>query len=500
MSIFRSYSVAFLGMQAHPVEVQSHLEDAQLYKFTIVGLADKAVDESKERIRAALSSIGLALPHGRIVVNLAPADLTKMGSHFDLPIALSLMGAMGLLFQEQLDRYVSLGELGLDGIVAPVVGVLPAAIHAQSQERGLICAKSQAQEALYSGNPDVIPINGVMDLVQHFRGKTMIAMPQLMRETANPDYPDLADVKAQHSAKRAVEIAAAGGHHLLMTGPPGSGKSMLAARLPGILPPLSSREMLEVSMVASVAGKLKGQAIVNKRPYAAPHHSASMASLVGGGRHAKPGEITLAHHGVLFLDELPEFARNVLDALRQPIETGEIHVARAEAHVTYPAKFLLVAAMNPCKCGYFGNSERQCHRVPHCMKQYQSKLSGPLLDRFDLAVDVPAISLQDLKENTKTESSSAVLARVCHARERQRLRYLRHPIEINAHAAGKLLEETASLEPKAQMLIEQALERLKLSMRSYARITKVARTIADLEGSEAVKPHHVSEAVGFRKG
>jgi magnesium chelatase family protein len=372
-------TVAFLGLEARGVEVQVQLAPG-LPAFLMVGLPDKAVAESRERVRGALAAIGLALPPKRITVNLSPADLPKEGSHFDLPIALGLLCAMGVVDAETLSGFVAVGELGLDARIAPAPGVLLAALHASSQDRGLICPEAQGAEAAWAGRIEVVAAPDLLSLLNHLKGTGPLAPPRAGEPEARVAGPDLRQVKGQETAKRALEIAAAGGHNLLMVGPPGAGKSLLASCLPGILPDLTPAEALEVSMVASVAGGLSGGRMLRARPFRSPHHSASMAALTGGGLRAKPGEVSLAHLGVLFLDELAEFQRAVLDSLRQPIETGTVSVARANAHVTFPARVQLVAAMNPCRCGHLGDAALACARAPRCAADYQAKISGPLLD------------------------------------------------------------------------------------------------------------------------
>ena len=388
-------TVAYLGLEARPVEVQVQLS-AGLPRFTIVGLPDKAVAESRERVHAALASIGLALPPKRITVNLSPADLPKEGSHFDLPIALCLLAAIGAADAEALSHYVIVGELKLDGRIASSPGVLLAALHASSEDKGLICPVAQGAEAAWAGNVEVIAAPDLLALLAHLKGTSVLTPPVPGEAELPVGGPDLKQVKGQEVAKRALEIAAAGGHNLLMSGPPGAGKSLLAACLPGILPPLQPAEALEVSMVASVAGELEGGKMMRRRPFRSPHHSASMPALVGGGLRVRPGEISLAHLGVLFLDELPEFQRAVLDSLRQPLETGSVSVARANTHVTFPARVQLVAAMNPCRCGHLGDPALACSRAPRCAADYQARVSGPLLDRIDLHVDVQGVSAVDL--------------------------------------------------------------------------------------------------------
>src|SRR5690242_13079496 len=408
-------TVAYLGLEARPVEVQVQLIPG-LPAFNVVGLADKAVAESRERVRGAVAAMGLALPPKRIVVNLSPADLPKEGSHFDLPIALGLLAAMGVVDAETLADYVIVGELGLDGRIAASPGVLLAALHASEQGKGLICPAAQGAEAAWAGQIEVVAAPDLLALINHFKGHGLLATPQPGEAEDAAIGPDLRQVKGQETAKRALEIAAAGGHNLLMIGPPGAGKSLLAACLPGILPPLDAAEALEVSMVQSVAGTLTGGRLTRTRPFRSPHHSASMAALTGGGLKVKPGEVSLAHLGVLFLDELPEFQRAVLDSLRQPLESGVVSVARANAHVTFPARVQLVAAMNPCRCGHLGDAALACSRAPKCAADYQAKVSGPLLDRIDLHVEMQAVSAADLVLPPPAEGSAEVAARVAAAR------------------------------------------------------------------------------------
>ena len=500
--IARVTTVAFAGIDVRPVDVQCHLSASGLPAFNVVGLPDKAVGESRERVRSALAAIGLALPPVRITVNLAPADLAKEGSHYDLPIALSLLAAMEVLGTADLSGWVALGELGLDGGLAPVAGVLPAAIHAAAAEKGLICPGANGGEAAWAGTPDVVAPTGLLQLVNHLKGSVTLAPPKPAAPAPGGPHPDLSDVKGQEQAKRALEIAAAGGHNLLFVGPPGSGKSMLAARLPGILPPPTPAEALEVSMVHSVAGLLEGGRIVLERPFRDPHHSASMPALVGGGTRAKPGEVSLAHEGVLFLDELPEFARGALEALRQPLETGHASVARANGHVRYPARVQLVAAMNPCRCGHLDDPARGCGRAPRCAKDYQARISGPLLDRIDLVVEVPRVEAADLALPPPSEGSQQVAARVAAAREVQQGRYRRLAPEsggtINARAEGALLDEVATPGTEARALLERAAERLGLSARGWHRVLKVARTLADMEGDARISRPHVAEALAYR--
>ncbi|MBO6782842.1 MAG: YifB family Mg chelatase-like AAA ATPase [Alphaproteobacteria bacterium] len=499
-------TVAFQGVDVVDVDVQVQM-GAGLPAFTIVGLPDKAVGESKERVRAALNALGLALPPKRITVNLAPADLAKEGSHFDLPIALGLLSAMDVLPDDTLARYTALGELSLDGALAPVAGVLPAAIDASARDRGLICPAAQGGEAAWAGELDILAAPDVLALVNHFKGTQMLSQPVARaRHERAPAAPDLRDIKGQETAKRALEIAAAGGHNLLMSGPPGAGKSMLAARLPGILPPLSAAEALEVSMIHSLSNTLPEGGLMTARPFRDPHHSASLAALVGGGTRARPGEVSLAHRGVLFLDELPEFSRQALESLRQPIESGRAVVSRANHHVAYPARFQLVAAMNPCRCGHLDDPALACSRAPRCATDYQARLSGPLLDRIDLHVDVPAVSAADLALPVPAEGSAEVAARVSAVRELQRRRYA-GPVEgqailTNAEADGEMLDSVAAPDADGKALLTEAAEKLKLSARGWHRVLRVARTIADLDAGDAdapVRRVHVAEALSYRR-
>ena len=491
-------TVAFLGLEARSVEVQVQIASG-LPKFLVVGLPDKAVNESRERVHAALAAIGLSLPPKRITVNLSPADLPKEGSHFDLPIALGLLAAMGAIDRETLAGYLAIGELSLDGRVAPSPGVLLAALHASSQELGLICPASQGSEAAWAGDVEVIAAPDLIALMNHLRGTAVLSPPRPGEPDPRGIGPDLAQVKGQETAKRALEIAAAGGHNLLMTGPPGAGKSLLAACLPGILPELTPSEALEVSMIASVAGELKEGRLIRTRPYRAPHHSASMPALVGGGLKVRPGEASLAHLGVLFLDELPEFQRGALDSLRQPLETGTVQVARANAHVTFPARVQLIAAMNPCRCGHLGDPSLACSRAPRCAADYQAKVSGPLLDRIDLHVDVQAVAAADLVLPPPSEGSAQVAERVAAARDIQTRRYEAHAVRTNAEADGELLDQVATPDEPGRRLLAQAAETMRLSARGYHRVMRVARSIADLAGSEGVGRIHVAEALSYRR-
>lgn len=493
-----TYTVAFEGVEARQVEVQCAISPG-MPAFSIVGLPDKAVSEARERVRAALTAMAIALPSKRITINMSPADLPKEGSHYDLPIAVALLAALDIIPQDKAQETLALGELSLDGTLVSVVGALPAAMAAASEDRTLLCPQTCGAEAAWVGAANVIGARSLADVVRHFTGQSVIAPAQPGEVTRPTHARDLRDVKGQERAKRALEIAAAGRHHLLMVGSPGSGKSMLAARLAGILPPLDPAEALETSMIHSLSGLLDEGGISRERPFREPHHTASMAAIVGGGRGAKPGEISLAHNGVLFMDEFPEFSRTVLETLRQPIETGDVVVARANAHVRYPCKFMLVAAANPCKCGYLSDPARACARVPQCGEDYLGRISGPLMDRFDLRVEVPPVAFSDLDLPASGESSADVAARVSSARDVQTARFTGHAnVRVNADMEGALLEEIASPDSAGRALLTKVAQRFGLSARGYHRVLRVARTIADLDGDADVRQPHVAEAVSYR--
>jgi magnesium chelatase family protein len=498
--VARIVTVAFEGVEARLVDVQVELSGNTPF-FQIVGLGDKAVGESRERVRAAFAGLGLALPSRRILVNLAPADMPKEGSHYDLPIALALMGAMGVIPPDVLAGWMAFGELALDGQIAATAGALPAAMAASAAGLGLICPESSGAEAAWAGEVSILAPRSLIGVVNHFRGTQLLSAPKPGPALEGAAWPDLRDVKGQEQAKRALEIAAAGGHNLLFMGPPGSGKSMMAQRLPGLLPPLSAKELLETSMVHSVAGLIAKGALTRARPFRSPHHSASMAALVGGGVRAKPGEVSLAHNGVLFLDELPEFGSQALDALRQPLETGEVFVARANAHIRYPARVQLVAAMNPCRCGMGGPGRGHCGRAPRCLQTYQGRVSGPLMDRIDLQVEVPAVTAADMALPPPAEGTAEAAARVAAARDIQDARGVdgETAATLNARIEGGMLEKVASPDDGGRALLTRAAEGGGLSARGWTRTLRLARTIADLEGSTPVRRIHIAEALIYRR-
>ena len=491
-------TVAFRGIETIPVEVQVHIANG-LPSMAIVGLADKAVAESRERVRAALGSIGLALPPKRIAINLAPADVVKEGAHFDLPIAMGLLVAMGAVPPDSVAGHMVLGELSLHGGIEAVSGALPAALAAVAGGFDLICPASCGPEAAWASDLAIVSAPDLMSLLNHLRGHQMLPPPRPELLPPSGPAPDMQDLKGQETARRVLEIAATGAHNLLMIGPPGAGKSMLAARLPGLLPPLTPQE---VTMLHSVAGQLPEGGLIQSRPYRDPHHSASMPALVGGGARARPGEISLAHGGVLFLDELAEFTKPVLDALRQPLETGHVVIARANHHVTYPARFQLVAAMNPCRCGYLGDPARACSKAPACGRVYSARISGPMLDRFDLVIEVPEVDGKLLLKGAAGETSQQVASRVARARafaaERVSDRTDSEPNNADTVTGRHQDVPVSQMDDDARALLELALDRKSLSARGFNRVLRVARTIADLDESSIVARHHLAEALAYR--
>ncbi|MEI6439347.1 MAG: YifB family Mg chelatase-like AAA ATPase [Alphaproteobacteria bacterium] len=498
----RVMTVAFQGVEARPVDVEVQLTSGE-FAFVVVGLGDKAVGESRERVRAAFAGLGLALPGRRIICNLAPADLPKEGSHYDLPIALAVMAAMGVIPPDALSSWAAMGELSLDGRIVAAVGALPAAVAAGALNLGLICPAACGAEAAWAGDTRILAAPSLISLVNHFRGTQILSPPAPGQVLDGAPTADLRDVKGQENAKRALEVAAAGGHNLLFIGPPGSGKSMMAARLPGLLPPLSPTELLETSMIHSVAGLIAKGELTRARPFRAPHHSATMAALTGGGQRIKPGEVSLAHNGVLFLDELPEFSAQALDSLRQPLETAEVIVARANAHVRYPARFQLIAAENPCKCGHGGAGRGACGRAPRCQLDYQAKVSGPFMDRIDLQIEVPAVTAADLSLPPPAEGTAEAAQRVAMARdlqaERARAAQRDDAEPLNSRAQGSWLDAIAELEPEARSLLSRAAEAGGLTARGWTRTLRLARTIADLDGGGPVRRVHVAEALIYRR-
>ena len=496
-------TVAFEGVEARRVDVQVQLLAGDHGIFSIVGLPDKAVAESRERVRGAFAGIGLALPSRRIIANLAPADVPKEGSHFDLPIALALLASMGVIAPDALNGWAALGELGLDGRIAPVGGTLPAAVAASSMGLGLICPEANGPEAAWAGDVAILAPRSLIAVVNHFKGTQILRAPEPGPVKMGAAVPDLREVKGQESAKRALEVAAAGGHNLLFVGPPGSGKSMMAARLPGLLPPLTPQELLETSMVWSVAGLIERGALTRERPFRAPHHSASMAALTGGGHRAKPGEASLAHNGILFLDELPEYSAQALDSLRAPLETGEIVVARANAHIRYPARFQLIAAMNPCRCGIGGAGRGACGKAPRCQRDYQNRISGPMFDRIDLTVETPPVTAADMALPPPAEGTAEAAARVATARAMQEDRIREAGLDpsqaLNARASGATLDRTATPDEAGRALLMRAGEAGGLTARGWTRTLRLARTIADLEGSTGVLRRHIAEALIYRR-
>jgi magnesium chelatase family protein len=496
-------SSAVLGIDAYRVEVEVDISSG-LPSFATVGLPEASVKESRERVKSAITNSGYRFPDDRITVNLAPADIKKEGTGFDLPIALGILAATGVVPQEMVSRYLVLGELSLDGRIKPVRGSLPMALAArQAGHPAIIVPRANGREAAVIGDIDVLPVETLSQVVGFLRGQTAIAPEkvdlQVLFNRENAFDVDYAEVRGQEHAKRALEIAAAGGHNLIMVGPPGSGKTMLAKRLPTILPPITFEEAVETTKVFSVVGMLTdGQGLVTRRPFRSPHHTISDAGLIGGGHLPRPGEVSLAHNGVLFLDELPEFKKHVLEVLRQPLEDMQVTISRAASALTYPASFMLVAAMNPCPCGYLGDPKHECRCTYPQIHRYRSRISGPLLDRIDIHVEVPAVPYKDLLEETQAEPSADIRRRVTRAREIQSARFARTRIFCNAQMASRHIRTFCRIDDDSRSLLEAAIDKLGLSARAFNRVLKIARSIADLAGASGIGVAHISEAIQYR--
>ncbi len=496
-------TVAFVGMLPTEITVEAQISPG-IASFCIVGLPDKAVAEAKERIRSAFFTLGLGIPAKRVIVNMAPADIPKTGSHYDLPIALAVLCSMGIAEQNMLDEAVVMGELGLDGSLGYVSGTICAAMFANEGGLSIVCPRKCANEAVWSGNKSIIVAESLGQLLNQLTGKAQMPFVEpkpVVLETVKYN-GDFSEVRGQLVAKRAFEVAACGKHNVLMIGVPGCGKSMLASRLCTILPPLTPKEMLETTCIYSLAGMLPEEGIIQNPPYRAPHHSASLVAITGGGSNAKPGEISLAHNGVLFLDELPEFQRQTIEALRQPLEDKKITISRAKEHVTYPANIQLVAAMNPCRCGYLGIQNKECSKAPICAKDYLNKISGPVLDRFDITICMNNINNSELLSPPRqSETSEVIRKRVIEVREKQINRALSHGVssnQLNGQIGNKYLETIANMTREAKELIKDVMSRTYLSARGFHKTIKVARTIADMRNSDNIDIVDLSEALQYR--
>lgn len=506
--LFKTLSAAVYGIDANIIEVEVDVSGVKLNEdhFTTVGLPDAAVRESRERIRAALKNCGYDVPPTHITINLAPADIKKEGSGFDLPMALGILGAYGALNKRELDEFVMVGELSLDGGVRGIRGTLPIAIAARNKKiKNLLVPEINAREAAVVEGVKVFPVKSLLEVVHLINSGNGVSPIEVNTEALLGTHEhlsvDFKDVRGQHTAKRAMEVACAGGHNILMIGPPGGGKTMLAKRMPTILPPLTFDEALETTKIHSVAGVLDAKAgLVTTRPFRSPHHTISDAGLIGGGVVPRPGEVSLSHNGVLFLDELPEFPRNVLEVMRQPLEDGTVSIARASMSLTFPARFMLAAAMNPCPCGYFNDKTRECHCTPPMIQRYVSKISGPLIDRIDIHIDIPAVNYKELRSNSTPESSEKIRARVLRAREVQLNRFAQagERIFANAQMGSRQIRNFCELSTECERLLERAMTQQGLSARAHDRILKVARTVADLDASAMIESKHIAEAIQYR--